>query len=303
MPASSAWQDAVDACAGYLATERSHALRTQLIHRATLDAFAQWMPKRHPGIAPGQLTAAIVREFVAVQRDRRKLAPGSVKLLLVALRHLCANLRRDGILREDLTLGLEIPRLPRHLPDTLTVAEVDRLMAVPVPATPLGWRDRALLEILYASGLRAAEIVNLRLEGFYPEEKIVRVIGKGNRERTVPTGERAVAATQYWLAHGRPRLVRPHTGGELFLSENGRRLTTVRLWQIIRELAARAGLKRKIWPHLLRHSFATHLLSRGADLRAIQEMLGHASLATTQVYTHVDQDRLKELHRRFHPRG
>jgi len=172
-----------------------------------------------------------------------------------------------------------------------------------LPETPLGLRDRALLEVLYASGLRAGEIVGLRLENYLREEKLLRVIGKGNRERVVPIGEKAVRALDSWLARGRPLLVKPKTGGEVFLGEHGRGLTTARVWQIVRDMAKLAGLSKKIWPHLLRHSFATHLLSHGADLRAIQEMLGHASLATTQVYTHVDQARLKQIHRQFHPRA
>ena len=189
------------------------------------------------------------------------------------------------------------------MPDTLSEEEVARLLASPLPETPLGWRDCAILEVLYASGLRAAEIAQLRLEYFLREEKLLRVIGKGNRERVVPIGDKAVAAVERWLASGRPLLVKPKTGGELFLGEHGRGLTTARIWQIVRETARLAGLEKKIWPHLLRHSFATHLLNHGADLRAIQEMLGHASLATTQLYTHVDQARLKQIHRRFHPRG
>jgi len=177
------------------------------------------------------------------------------------------------------------------------------LLSVELPDTPLGLRNCALLEVLYASGLRAGELVSLRLENMLREEKLLRVIGKGNRERLVPVGEKAVGALDQWLARGRPTLVKPKTGGELFLSDHGRRLTTARIWQIVQEMAKLAGLKKKIWPHLLRHSFATHLLSHGADLRAIQEMLGHASLATTQVYTHVDQARLKQVHRQYHPRA
>ena len=160
-----------------------------------------------------------------------------------------------------------------------------------------------MLEVLYASGLRASELAGLRLEYFLREERLLRVIGKGNKERVVPVGDKAVAAIEEWLAQGRPELVKPRTGGELFLGEHGRRLTTARVWQIVQEMAKLAGLKKKIWPHLLRHSFATHLLSHGADLRAIQEMLGHASLGTTQIYTHVDQARLKSMHRQFHPRA
>jgi len=297
------WEEAVEGCLGHLATEKSHAVNTQLVNRATLETFAAWLEKTHPAVKPQDLSGEHLRGFLQAQRARRRLAPASMKLLVVALRHLTAHLGREGILKQDLRPALDLPRLDRSLPVTLSEAEVERLLAAPFPETPLGWRDRAMLEILYASGLRAGEIVGLRLENYLREEKLLRVIGKGNRERVVPIGEKAMAALDRWLAHGRPGLVRPRTGGEIFLGGHGRRLTTARVWQIVQELSDRAGLGKKIWPHLLRHSFATHLLSHGADLRAIQEMLGHASLATTQVYTHVDQARLKEAHRRFHPRA
>ena len=226
-----------------------------------------------------------------------------MKIIVVALRHFFAHLKREGRIEHDLLPALDLPRLDRLLPEMLSESDVDRLLSLALPETPLGWRDRALLEVLYASGLRGGEVVGLRLENYLREEKLLRVIGKGDRERVVPVGEKAVAALDRWLARGRPLLVKPKTGGEIFLGEHGRRLTTSRVWQIVRETARLAGLPRKIWPHLLRHSFATHLLSHGADLRAIQEMLGHASLATTQVYTHVDQARLKQVHRQFHPRA
>ena len=226
-----------------------------------------------------------------------------MKIMVVALRHFFAHLKREGLIDHDLLPALDLPRLDQNLPDMLSEAEVNQLLSVELPETPLGLRDRALLEVLYASGLRAAEITCLRLEGFLPEDKFLRVIGKGDRERLVPVGEKAIAAIDRWLARGRPLLVKPKTGGELFLGNHGRRLTTARVWQIVQEVAKLSGLEKRIWPHCLRHSFATHLLSHGADLRAIQEMLGHASLATTQVYTHVDQARLKQVHRQFHPRA
>jgi integrase/recombinase XerD len=226
-----------------------------------------------------------------------------MKVLVVALRHLVAHLKRDEVIRIDLLPALDLPRLDRHLPDTLSEAEVGRLLTIELPATPRGLRDRAILEVLYASGLRASEIVGLRLENFLREEGLLRVLGKGDKERVVPVGASAVAAIDAWLTRGRPELVKPRTGGEIFLGEHGRRLTTARLWQIVQEMTKQAGIEKRIWPHLLRHSFATHLLGRGADLRAIQEMLGHASLGTTQIYTHVDQARLRAVHRRFHPRA
>ena len=297
------WEEAVEGCLGYLATEKSHALNTQLINRLALESFAAWMDKNHTALEPGLIVKEHIRSYLRAQRTEKRLAPSSMKIIVVALRHFFGHLKREGLIGHDLLSALDLPRLDRLLPEVLSEEEVDRLLAVELPATPLGLRDRAVLEVLYASGLRAGEITGLRLENFLREEKLLRVIGKGNRERLVPVGEKAVAALDRWLAHGRPQLVKSKTGGEVFLGDHGRRLTTARIWQIVRDMAKLAGLKRRIWPHLLRHSFATHLLSHGADLRAIQEMLGHASLATTQVYTHVDQARLRQIHRQFHPRA
>ena len=302
-PLPRAWEEAIEGCLGYLATEKSHAVNTQLLNRTALETFVFWLDQNHPGLGPTDLTKDHLRAYLKAQRARRQLAPASMKLIIVALRHLVAYLHRESLLQHDLQPALDLPRLDRHLPATLSEAEVDRLLALETPATPLGLRDRALLELLYASGLRAAEITGLRVENFLPADRLVRVIGKGDRERVVPVGDQAVTAISAWLAKGRPALMTAKTGGELFLGRHGRRLTTARVWQIVQDMARLAGLKKKIWPHLLRHSFATHLLGRGADLRAIQEMLGHASLGTTQIYTHVDQARLKEVHRRFHPRG
>lgn len=297
------WEEAMEGCLGYLATEKSHAVNTQLINRVALESFVAWMEKNRPDRVPGALIGDDIRGFLRAQRTERRLAPASMKVVVVALRHFFAHLKREGLIEQDLLPALDLPRLDRSLPGTLSEAEVNQLLSVELPETPLGLRDRALLEVLYASGLRAGEITGLRLENYLQEEKLLRVIGKGNRERLVPVGEKAMTAIDRWLARGRPLLVKPKTGGEIFLGEHGRRLSTARIWQIVQEIASLAGMEKQIWPHLLRHSFATHLLSHGADLRAIQEMLGHASLATTQVYTHVDQARLKEVHRRFHPRA
>jgi integrase/recombinase XerD len=298
-----AWEEALEGCLGHLATEKSHAVNTQLINRIALESFAGWMERHHPGLAPGAVTTAELRAFLRAQRTGRRLAPASLKVIVVALRHLAAHLGRENQIAHDWLPALDLPRLGRVLPETLSEAEVAQLLAAPLPDTPLGLRDQALLEVLYASGLRASEVAGLRIENVLREERLLRVIGKGNRERVVPVGEKALAAIERWLARGRPLLIKPRTGGELFLGEHGRRLTTARIWQIVRETARLAGLEKKIWPHLLRHSFATHLLGHSADLRSIQEMLGHASLATTQIYTHVDEARLRDIHRRFHPRA
>ena len=279
-----AWEEAIEGCLGYLATEKSHAVNTQLINRIALESFAAWMEKKHPSCIPGTVSKDHIREFLRARRTERRLAPSSMKMIVVALRHFFAHLKREGLLEHDLLPALDLPRLHQNLPETLSEAEVSQLLAVEFPETPLGLRDSALLEVLYASGLRASELAGLRLENVLHEERLLRVIGKGNRERLVPIGEKALTSLNRWLAHGRSKLVKPKTGGEVFLGEHGRRLTTARIWQIVQEVARLAGVQKKIWPHLLRHSFATHLLSHGADLRAIQEMLGHASLATTQIY-------------------
>jgi integrase/recombinase XerD len=178
-----------------------------------------------------------------------------------------------------------------------------RVMDGPFASGVLGLRDRAMLEVLYGCGLRVSELTGLRLENVMLENGSLRVIGKGNKERVVPIAGIAASALREYLATGRPALVRHRTGGEVFLSRHGKRLTTARIWGIVRAVAMAAGVKKRAYPHALRHSFATHLLQNGADLRAIQEMLGHADISTTQVYTHTDEQRLKATHWKFHPRS
>jgi len=199
--------------------------------------------------------------------------------------------------------ALSRPRIERYLPETLNELQVEQLIYAVDTKAPLGLRDRAMIELLYASGLRISELANARLENFHPEEGTIRVIGKGNKMRIVPVGRKACEALACYLSTERPKLVKRRSGSEIFLSERGTRLTTARIWQIVKKNARQAGLEQNIYPHLLRHSFATHLLSNGADLRIIQEMLGHADISTTQVYTHVDQQRLKAVHHKFHPRA
>lgn len=293
----------VDGCLAYLATEKSHATGTQLLNQVALEAFADWWEKQTPLLPPAELTTAHLLTYLQVQRTERELAPASLKLIIVALKHLTSHLREEGVIPEDCGQLLELPQITRFLPETLSEAEVGELLAAPFPATPLGWRDRAMLEVFYACGLRVSELATLRLEGYLPEERFLRIIGKGNKERLVPIGTPAVKAMQTYLEGGRPLLVKSKTGGEIFLSQQGQRLTTARIWGIIKEIAQRAGVKKNIYPHLLRHSFATHLLQHSADLRVIQELLGHASLGTTQIYTHVEGKRLQEMHRKFHPRA
>ncbi len=301
-PAPLLWGDEIEDCLATLATEKSHAVNTQLINRIALESFSAWCEKGGlRDLAALQLTD--VQTFLRERRRERDLAPASLKVLVVALKHFFGHLYREKRLETNLTETLDIPKLPQHLPETLSEEEVDQLLGVNFPETPLGLRDHAIIELLYSSGLRASEMVNIRLENYLPTEKFIRVIGKGNKERLVPVGTKAAEAIDHYLDQGRPRLVGPRTGGEIFLGQHGRKLTTARLWQIVKDIFQLSGLQKNVYPHALRHSFATHLLSHGADLRAIQEMLGHASLATTQIYTHVDQIRLRQIHQQFHPRA
>jgi len=297
------WVEGIESCLGFRATESSHAPNTPLVNRSALESFAAWCGRRRPGVALEALTTEDVRAFLKERGEKGDLAPASVKILMVAVRHFFRFLSAQKRVPADVTEALDLLSVSAPLPEALDQEEVDRLLGVKLPNTPLGLRDRAVLELLYASGLRVGELVAARLEHFFPKERFIRVIGKGNKERLVPVGRTAAEAMERYLEHGRPKLVKPRTGGEIFLGAHGKRLTTERIRKILDAVAALAGIRKKLHPHLLRHSFATHLLARGADLRVIQEMLGHASLATTQIYTHLDHERLWGVHQQFHPRA
>ncbi len=288
----------------YLATERGLSDNYQLSVRRSLEGFSAWLAKNKGIEDAAGITLPLITEYLT-GRKRAGLAAGSVKLELVAvkifLRYLHISRRLDTDVGETLTL----PRLERYLPETLNELQAEQLLeSIPDhPDDPLNLRDRAMLELLYASGLRVTELTTARLENLNLEQKIIRVTGKGQKTRLVPVGVKARDALSRYLNQGRPKLVKRRTGSELFLSNRGRGLTRQRVYDIVCRIAEHSGLKMNIYPHLLRHSFATHLLTNGADLRVIQELLGHADIATTQIYTHVDQRRLKAVHHKFHPRG
>jgi integrase/recombinase XerD len=222
---------------------------------------------------------------------------------LSALRMLARFLVREKIREDDFTALLAGPKPARKIPVTLSEDEMARLVTAPSGGDPRAWRDRALLELFYSSGLRVSELAALTLQQIDLRAGFVRVFGKGAKERVVPVGGRACAALDTYLASGRPYLVRPHTGSAIFLNHRGRPISRVSLWKIVKTHAQRAGIPRHVKPHALRHSFATHLLTGGADLRAIQEMLGHASISTTQIYTSVEPRRLLDQHAKYHPRN
>ncbi len=222
---------------------------------------------------------------------------------LAALRGLARHLVREEIRDDVFTDLLGGPRLTRRIPGTLTAEEVARLLAAPVGGDAYALRDRAFLELFYSSGLRVSELAGLTLQQIDLEQGYLRVFGKGAKERVVPVGRKAAEAVGAWLASGRPHFVKPRTGSQLFLSERGTGLSRVMLWLLVKKYARRAGITKNVKPHLLRHSFATHLLNGGADLRAIQEMLGHANIGTTQIYTAVETKRLLGQHAKYHPRN
>ncbi len=230
-------------------------------------------------------------------------AASSQSRKLSTLRVFAKFLVRENIRTSDFTELLSGPRLSRKLPDTLSRKEVDLLLQSPCTSTPRGVRDRAILELFYSSGLRVSELCAIELQSLNSEEGYVRIIGKGSKERIAPIGSAAVDAVQDYLVSARPFFVKNHTGSALFLSQRGRAISRKTVWLMIKQQAAKVGIKKPIKPHLLRHSFATHLLEGGADLRAIQEMLGHADISTTQIYTALQANRLADEHALYHPRG
>jgi integrase/recombinase XerD len=292
----------IDSFIRFLAVERGLSENYQLSTRRSLTEFAEWCGQTHQITAPRNVTLPVISEYLGL-RKRRGLSASSIKLIVIALKIFFRFLAREGMLERDPTETLTSPRIERYLPETLNELQVEQLIESIDTQHPLGLRDQAILELLYASGLRISELANARLENFDSNERILRVTGKGNKTRLVPVGKKACGALEKYISVERLQLVKRRSGSEIFLSSRGTKLTTTRIWQIVKECARRSGLETNIYPHLLRHSFATHLLGNGADLRIIQEMLGHADISTTQVYTHVDQQHLKAVHRKFHPRA
>ncbi len=286
----------------YLAVERGLSENYQLSTQRSLGEFAAWCAARKQIVQPRQVGLPLISEYLA-ERKRSGLSASSIKLIVVALKIFFRFATTRVWVTRDPAEALSLPRIERSLPETLNEIQVEQLLESVDETAPLGLRDRAMLELLYASGLRISELAGAKLENLDLENGVIRVTGKGNKTRLVPVGRKACRALERYIRQERPDLVRPKSGSEVFLSIRGSRLTTVRIWQIVKACARRSGLETNVYPHLLRHSFATHLLSNGADLRIIQEMLGHADISTTQVYTHVDQQRLKAVHHKFHPRA
>ena len=296
----------------YLRHERGQSEQTQKTYAAMLGKFVAWAGQQ--GIADWRkVELPHLMAFLQHERARQpadqpkesltKLSPSTVYLEIAALRAFYRFAENEKLLPVNVAENLSLPRRWQRLPNALTNAEIDRLLK-PLPReTPSDLCDQAILELAYASGLRLAELRGIRLEQLHLEAGFVNVIGKGNKERVVPLGRQAVTAIQRYLDAGRPKLVTPRSPASLFLTQRGTPFAAPTMWRRIKRRAQFAGIERNVTPHMLRHSFATHLLEHGADLRIIQELLGHASIGTTEIYTHVAGSRLREVHRKFHPRG
>lgn len=301
MSARSSWPGReIDDFLLYVATERGLSTAYQLSIRQTLDALCDWSNRLQRGLQ--DLGTDELSQFLTTRKDE-SLGASSLRIAAVHLKIFFRWLAGKGRLPMDPAEPLHAPKPEKILPETLHAADCRQLLESIDTTTPLGARDRAILDLFYSSGLRLSELCGARLEHLDREEKFLRVTGKGNKTRIVPLGEMACQAIDHYLAMSRPTLVKRRTSSHVFLSVRGGALSPDRVREIVKERAAQAGLEQNVYPHLLRHSFATHLLEGGADLRVIQELLGHADISTTQIYTHVDQKRLKSIHKTFHPRG
>lgn len=285
----------------YLAAERRLSPNTTSAYQADLAAFFS-----HPALQKvrklSSIRTAHIRAYLTACHEQGIAARSNARRVS-ALRGFFRFLIGEKIISEDPTAVIDLPKPGRSLPKVLSVAEVTLILATPETSAPLGLRNQAMLNLLYASGLRVSELVNLPLAALNLTAGHVRIFGKGAKERLVPFGDIARDSIATYLELGRPMLLKKRRSTFLFITRSARPMTRLRFWQIVQQAVFATGIKKKISPHTLRHSFATHLLEHGADLRAVQMMLGHSDISTTQIYTHVDSKRLKSIHRRFHPRG
>ena len=287
--------------ADYLTFELGLSDQTIKAYHGDLDHFLAFVERRSIQ-HPREVDFHLLREYTFHLKERG-LAATSIRRAQSALRSYFAFLLFEGVLSADPSERLEAPRIARSLPTVLTHGEVAEFLKVDDEDHPLHWRDRAILELLYATGVRVSELVRLRTTDLDLEEAFCVVFGKGSKERWVPVGSHAIVALDRYLREVRPGLDGGRGRGAVFLSNRGRPITRMTVWRIVRRSAERAGIEKKVSPHTIRHTFATHLLEGGADLTAVQELLGHVDISTTQIYTHVDREYLRDVHRKHHPRG
>jgi integrase/recombinase XerD len=299
--AETGFSELIDEFCDALWLEDGLARNTLASYRRDLVQFGEWLTAKQ-GKSLLAASHADVLGFLAHKVRQRAKATTTSRELSSLKRFYRHALRQDRI-TNDPTLNIDAPKLPRALPKSLTEQDVEKLLAAPRAETALGLRDRTMLETLYAGGLRVSELVTLRLSQVSQDMGVVRVIGKGSKERLVPLGEEALAWIKRYLEQGRPALLKGGLSDALFVTARGAAMTRQAFWHLIRRYARQAGVGKPLSPHTLRHAFATHLLNHGADLRVVQLLLGHSDISTTQIYTHVARERLKLLHARHHPRG
>jgi integrase/recombinase XerD len=280
--------------------ERGLSTNTLAAYRADLTALSRWLNERQCPIM--RTTRADLQDFIAY-RVTAGARPRSTARQLSSFRRFFRYLMREGVIRDDPTAQIAMPKIGRSLPKSLSEEEVESLLGAPVVTDPLGNRDRTMLEVLYATGLRVSELVNLRHGQVNTTQGVIRILGKGNRERLIPLGEEAMRWLKDFAQGSRSEILLERQTDYLFPTRRGDRMTRQAFWHIIKRYARKAGIAKELSPHTLRHAFATHLLNHGADLRVVQMLLGHSDLSTTQIYTHVARERLKELHQAHHPRG
>ncbi|MDQ1314470.1 MAG: integrase/recombinase XerD [Pseudomonadota bacterium] len=291
----------IDRFCDHLWLEDGLADLTLAAYRRDLQAFAGWL-ERERGTGLNAVASGDIEAYLA-WRFARHAQPRSAARYTSTLKRFYRYLLRENLIAADPTLNLDSPKLPRSLPRTLTEADVERLLDSADTDMALGLRDRAMLETLYATGLRVSELVGLKLTALNVNDGVLRVTGKGNKDRLVPLGEEAVQWLKRYLAEARPLLLEKNLSDAVFVTARGDGMTRQAFWYLIKRRAQAAGITRPLSPHTLRHAFATHLLNHGADLRVVQMLLGHADISTTQIYTHVARERLKQLHASHHPRG
>lgn len=292
---------AVDAFLHYLVIEKGLLPNTIQAYGRDLNALADTLEEQ--GITDPRRIGPDAIELHAVRLSKRGLSATSRARMLSAIKHFHRFLEREGLGSHDAVERVARPKIGRRMPHVLTLAQVEALLEAPEAGTPLGLRDRAMLELAYGAGLRVSELCGLKLDELHLKQEIVAITGKGGKQRVVPFGRAALRALAKYLDHGRPFLLKGRLSPFVFVNVRGSGISRVGFFKRLKEHAATAGIARKVSPHVLRHSFATHLLEGGADLRLVQELLGHADIATTQVYTHVDTKHILEAHRAFHPRG
>ena len=284
----------------YLAVEAGLSENTILAYGRDLESFLRYCKSKKVRRL-GQIRPALIQNYLVIL-SKKSRAESSIKRYLAAVRMFLRFAKLTGLAEDEFSAILEGPKLWQRLPVVCSKQQVINLIDAPCPDEPFYLRDKAMLELLYATGIRASELAGLRCSDLNLDIGYLRCLGKGNKERVIPVGKAAVAATVEYLRNLRPKLTNQFSADFLLLSRTGRPMGRIEIWRLIKKYAIRAGMPRNLTVHTLRHCFATHLLAGGADLRSVQEMLGHADIATTQIYTHVDQERLREIHKKYHPR-